>query len=345
MGSNPIRRWIACFLTVVAGCGGARAAEPVTPGGSAVADDNGTNTTGVLFAPPVRAAWQKHLTLGAGDVLTISMVDVPESGRPDVPVGPDGRISYLQAENVMAAGLTVDELRSALEEQLKKYYQNPRAIVVPVAYRSKHYIVMGAVLNKGVFIFDRPTTVIEAIARAGGLETGLFAAKTVELADLSRSFLVRHGQRMPVDFQRLFQQGDLTQNIALDPGDYLYFASGSGNEIYVLGEVLTPGAVSYVTRPTVLNAIAARGGFTSESFRTRVLVARGSLDHPQTFVINTSRILAGKEKDFPLEPHDIVYVSKSPWVIAGEVIDLAAKSFVTSLILEGSTLRIPPAIK
>jgi polysaccharide biosynthesis/export protein len=244
---------------------------------------------------------------------------------------------------VMAAGLTVDELRAKFEDELKQYYQNPRMVITPVAYRSKHYTIMGAVANKGVYIFDRPTSVIEAIARAGGLETGLFAAKIVELADLQRSFVARNGQRLPVDFERLFQHGDLSQNIALEPGDYLYFASAAGNEIYVLGEVMTPGTMVFNTKPTVLNAIATRGGFTSHAFKSRVLVVRGSLQHPETFVVNTSRIVSGKEKDFPLQPHDIVYVSQNPWVIAGEVIDLAAKSFVQALVFEGATLRIPMA--
>jgi protein involved in polysaccharide export with SLBB domain len=345
MVKNPLRRYIACLLIAAPGVGLSLATEPDTAASTAPSSNGGTNVSLSFSAPPKRAAWQQHLTLGPGDVLTLALVDMPETLHVDVPVGPDGRLSYLQAANVMAAGLTIDELRAKLEDELKKYYQTPRTIITPVAFRSKRYIVMGAVVTKGIYSFDRPTTVIEAIARAGGLETGLYAAKTVEMADLQRSFLVRHGQRMPVDFERLFQHGDLSQNIPLEPEDYLYFASANGNEIYILGEVATPGPVVFNSRPTVINAIAARGGFTSRAFKSRVLVVRGSLEHPQTFVIDTSRILSGNQVDFPLQPHDIVYVGQSPWVIAGEVIDLAAKSFVQSLIIQGSTLRIPAAIK
>ena len=343
MRENPFGQYIACMLIAASGSGLALGAESEKPASPDLAASGGTNISLSFSAPDKRAAWQQHLTLGPGDVLTLSLVDMPETLHVEVPVGPDGRISYLQAANVMASGLTIDELRAKLEDELKKYYQNPRTIVTPVAYRSKHYFVMGAVANKGVYIFDRPTTVIEAIARAGGLETGLFAAKTVELADLQRSFLVRNGQRLPVDFERLFQHGDLSQNITLDPGDYLYFASAAGNEIYVLGEVVSPGPMVFNTRPTVLNAVATRGGFTSHAFKSRVLVVRGSLQHPQTFVINTSNTLSGKEKDFALQPHDIVYVSQNPWVIAGEVIDVAAKAFVQALTFQGATLRIPVA--
>src|SRR5688572_24564801 len=62
-----------------------------------------------------RAAWQKRLTLGAGDSLAISMYGEPALLRPEVPIGPDGKLSYLQAAEVLAAGLTVDELRARLD--------------------------------------------------------------------------------------------------------------------------------------------------------------------------------------------------------------------------------------
>src|SRR5581483_8561115 len=60
-----------------------------------------------------RAAWQQHMTLGSGDVLSISLFDSggPREAWPNVIVGPDGRISYLEARDVMAAGYTIDELR------------------------------------------------------------------------------------------------------------------------------------------------------------------------------------------------------------------------------------------
>jgi protein involved in polysaccharide export with SLBB domain len=292
-----------------------------------------------------RAAWQQHMTLGPGDTLTISIYDVADTRRLEVPVGPDGRITYLQARDVKAAGLTIDELRTKLDQELNRFYQNPRTVILPVAYRSKKYVVLGAVQNKGVYPLERPVTIIEAIARAGGLETGLYDQRSVELADLSRSFLARNGKRVPVDFERLFQKGDLTQNAALEPEDYLYFASASANEIYVLGEVAGPGVLLFSPKPTVVTAIASRGGFTTRAFKSRVLIVRGSLTHPKTFVIDTAAILNGKAPDFPLQAHDIVYIGTNPWVVAAEVLDIAARAFVQSMIVETATLHIPAAIK
>ncbi|SPE59457.1 Polysaccharide export protein (fragment) [Verrucomicrobia bacterium] len=344
MNLNSCEKQKSGALGVAAGClllaawigplGAAAQDAPPTPGGA-------TNLS-LSAAPSQRARWTQRLTLGAGDLLDLSLFDLPDTAQTQVPVGPDGNITFLQAHDVHAAGLTVDELRAKMDEALGKYYQNPHTIINPVSLRSKKYFVLGSVTAAGVYILDRPLTVIEALARAGGLQTGLFDQRTVQMADLTRSFLVRNGERVPVDFERLFRHGDLRQNVLLEPEDYLYFASASANEIYVLGQVMNPGVLTFAPKPTVLKAIASRGGFADRAYRRRVLVVRGSLDHPQTFVVDTSAILAGKIPDFALEPRDIVYVHQSPWVIGIQVVDSAARAFIQGMFVEWSTLRIWP---
>src|SRR6185436_12719937 len=139
--------------------------------------------------------------------LNLGLYGQPELSRPDVAIGPDGRINYLEAQDVTADGLSIDELRARLDEALAKYRRAPRTIVIPAAFRSKKYFILGRVSQRGVYTLDRPMTIIEAVANAHGLETGLTERNTVEGADFSRSVLARRGQRVTVDFERLFQQG------------------------------------------------------------------------------------------------------------------------------------------
>ena len=291
-----------------------------------------------------RAPWQERLTLGPGDVLNFSLFETNEVGRTEVVIGPDGRVSYLQAENVMAMGLTIDELRAKFDAELGKYYRNPLTIITPVTYRSKRYIVLGSVTAGGVFFMDRPMTVIEAVARAGGLESGLHEQGTVELADLTRSFLARKQQRVPVDFERLFQRGDLAQNVVLEPDDFLYIGAASANEIYVLGAVGNPGVLSFAHKPTVISAISSRGGFGRGAFKSQVLVVRGSLTHPEAFVVNVSEILAGKAPDFKLQQKDIVYVSVSPWTKAAAILDTATKAFISAFTVTYTGINVNTSI-
>ena len=69
------------------------------------------------------------------------------------------------AQNVVAEGLTVDELRDRINAELGKFRREAQAYVIPVSYRSKRYYMLGAVAQKGVFALDRPITVIEAVAQ------------------------------------------------------------------------------------------------------------------------------------------------------------------------------------
>lgn len=293
---------------------------------------------------PKKAKWQQKLTLGPGDTVNLRHYGFPDHDRADVAIGPDGRLSYLQIQDLPAAGLTIDELREKLSEELSFYYRNALVIVTPGRFQSKRYVILGKVSNKGVFILDRPTTVLEAVARAQGLETGLFEGNTVELADMSRSFLARGNKRVPIDFENLFYRGDLTQNALLEPGDFLYFPSAIANEVYILGEVLGPGPVGYRQNATVLSMITVRGGFTNRAFRKRVLVVRGSLTEPKTFVVNVDDILAGRSIDFPVQPKDIIFVAQRPWIRVEELLDLAVSAYVQAATTSWTGQNIGPLI-
>ncbi len=333
------RTGIACLVLLLAGA--TRAQENAPTGANNAAPKISLSA---VSNPSKRGKWQERLTLGAGDTLDFSLLELPDLARKGVVIGPDGRVTYLQAENIMAAGLTVDELRAKFDEELGRFYRSPRTLITPVAYKSKKYFILGSVANKGVYQLNRPTTVIEAIAQAGGLEIGMYERSTVELADLGRSFLVREGKRVTVDFEQLFQRGDLTQNVAIEPNDYLYFASAAANEIYVLGEVAIPGVVAFAQRATVISVVSSRGGFTDKAFKSRVLVIRGSLDKPQTFVVDVSAILAAKKPDFKLEPKDMVYISANPWLIPVDIIDAAARAFMQGMIVHATSQNIGPLI-
>jgi protein involved in polysaccharide export with SLBB domain/uncharacterized protein involved in exopolysaccharide biosynthesis/Mrp family chromosome partitioning ATPase len=311
-----------------------------------------TNAVAPGFAPmPNRlASWQTRLTLGPGDVLDISLYDKPETLRAGLFIGPDGRLNYLQARDVEASGLTVDELRDKLEKILATYYLGPRVVIQPRAFNSKKYFVLGNVAQKGVFPLDRPITIVEAVARARGFETTGQTRNSLITADLSRSFLIRKNpdgtfQQVAVDLEGLFFRGDFNQNLVLAPEDYLYFPPLDLQEVYVLGEVRTPGVVAFAPEMSALGAIVSKGGFTEKAYRSKILVVRGSLSHPQCFVVNASDILAARSGDFPLKARDIVYVNRKPWSKVQELLEAAAQQYAYSMVYGWTTLNVGPFTK
>jgi len=340
--SGRFGRWLgngalAMLLCALAAAPDARAAAELTQPPEAPSSFS-------VDAPARRAAWQQRLTLGPGDVLSLHLSGSPELTRENVSIGPDGTISYLEAENISAAGLTVDELRGRLNAELARFRRAPEAYVTPVSYHSKKYYVLGTVVQKGVFYLDRPTTIIEAVSLARGFETSVSNGDTVDAVDFSRSFLARGGRRVPVDFERLFTRGDLSQNAALEPNDYLYFPASSSGLIYVLGAVDLPGPVDYGPNVSALSAIVSRGGFTERAWKTHVLVLRGSLDHPVAYTVDIAGALTGNSPNLALQPGDLVYVSDRPWIRAEELLDHAASAFVESAVVTWTGLNVGPSI-
>jgi len=329
-------RWVMGFALILGLSMSASAAPEAT-------NDNSAAATAPLLSSPKpaqRAAWQEHLTLGPGDILSLGFYGETNLTQNDVVIGMDGRLSYLQANGVLASGLTVDELRDKLNGELGKYYRNPRVMVTPISYQSKKYYVMGKVTVKGAYVLNRPITIIEALARAHGLQSGLVDRNSVDMADLGRSFLIRNGTRQTVDFERLFEQGDFSQNLELEPNDFLYFAPANLKEIYVLGQVRSPGPVAYTDHASVIGAISERGGFGGNAWKHRILVVRGSLNKPQVFAVNSWAILDGREADFRLQPRDIVYVANRPFLYGEELLDVAITAFLQASVTDWAGANI-----
>ena len=295
-------------------------------------------------APASAVSWRTRYELGPGDVVNFSLFGRPEFDRSGVRIAPDGTVSFLQAQNVKISGMSLDEARLAIEQSLTSNFRSPRVIVTPSEVASKRFTILGKVAVSGVVTLERPMTLVEAVANAGGLETGLQEQNTVELADLERSFINRRGQRLPVDFKRLFQEGDMSRNIQIEPNDFIFIASNISNDYYVLGAVASPGAQALTPDASVVASITRRGGFAPSAWADRVLVVRGSFEKPQTFVVNVKNILAAKEKDFKLQPKDIVYIADRPWYQAEEIAKLALNSFVTGATASWINNNVPPII-
>ena len=72
---------------------------------------------------------------------------------------------------------------------------------------------------------------------------------------------------------------------------------------------------------------------------------RGSLSHPETFVVNAAEMLGAKATDFRLQPRDIVYVSRRPWAKAEELLEIAVFDFVRAVAITWAGANVGPFIK
>ena len=118
--------------------------------------------------PSAKEAATAAYRIGPGDVLAIDVWHEPEISR-SLPVGPDGRLSLPMAGEIQASGLTAEELQEAISLRLKKYINDPAVTVMLQDAESRRYNVLDMVNHPGSYPLIHPTTVLDAIAAAGGL--------------------------------------------------------------------------------------------------------------------------------------------------------------------------------
>jgi len=284
--------------------------------------------------------------LRLGDTLSIAVYGEAQT-RFETQVGMSGKLNYLFIKNISALGKTIPELREILTEKLKEYYRYPVVIITPVHFAGESYTVIGEVNDPGKKTLTGNTTLISGLCEARGFRTRIFRDQTVDLIDYNHSFLARRGEVVPVDFASLIKGGDLSQDVRLEPGDYIYIAPKGTLKVFVVGEVYHPVTINFLNPITIGDALAEGGGLTVRA-SSRALVIRGSLGRPRWFLIDINRILKGLACDFPLEDGDIVYVPPMKFSLLKEYIQGGISAFVSIVANVAGTnafLEVTPKAK
>nr|HVK58071.1 polysaccharide biosynthesis/export family protein [Candidatus Kapabacteria bacterium] len=305
-----------------------------------------TNLARVDSTNVIRSEWRQaptnFFTLGPGDKMEIEILGDPAS-RALATVGPDGRLYYYLLPGVDVWGLTLDQAKERIEFGLRDFLTDPKVAIQLRSIDSTRVWIMGRVANAGIYPMSAPMTLLEAVSMAGGTLSSSESGTTEDLADLRNSFVVRNGQRLPVSFDRLLREGDMSQNIYMQPDDFLFFPSALARDIYVLGAVRVPKAVPR-QHNTLIGAIADAGGPIKDAYLSQVAIVRGSLDEPKIAIINYNEILTGKAPNVELEPRDIVYVPFSPYRFLTKYLDLILLTFVQAVAInEGARAAEPTA--
>lgn len=242
--------------------------------------------------------------IGARDLLEIAVFDRPELNQ-TVRVSEDGSITLSLLGRVEVAGLTAQDLEKRLAELLDQQYTRNAQVTVFIREFQK-VAVLGAVGRPGMYELVGPTTILHIIAQAGGLTQQ--AMKQV--------YILRQGQesektRITVDLDEL-SKGNHELDVLLQPKDEVIVPVDQVRNVFVYGEVRSPGAIPFLQsqKITLLQAIAQAGGPTEWAKRTRVVIKRKNLKTGKEIKIpvNLKKLISGKTSDIVLEEGDVVII-------------------------------------
>ena len=132
----------------------------------------------------------------------------------EVTVRPDGRITLPLLNDVVAAGLTPDELRAKLTSEAQKYVEDPNVTVVVKQINSRRVFITGMVGKPGAYPLAGNMSVVQLISMAGGLS---------EYANPKKIRILRgepgKQQSLPFNYRDVASGERLDQNVELKPGD------------------------------------------------------------------------------------------------------------------------------
>jgi polysaccharide export outer membrane protein len=152
--------------------------------------------------------------IGNDDHLTIDVWNEPEVSR-SIPVRSDGRISLPLAGELQATGRTPLQLEQDISAKLLSYITKPEVTVIVEQINSQKFNILGQVTKPGTYTLTAPTTILDAIATAGGFR---------DFAKQKGVYVLRPGPngselRIPFNYKDVIKGKNSAQNIQIQPND------------------------------------------------------------------------------------------------------------------------------
>lgn len=175
--------------------------------------------SGCQTAPPTsrivdRGGSTRTVSLAAGDVVKLTFPGSPElNGSQKIQT--DGKINLPMIGQVQASGRSIASLQSELSARYKSQLQNTE-VVVNLESSVTPVVISGAVEKPGKLLFDRPTTIFQAIMEAGGMN---------KFGNLRNVHLIRTagGRQVTTTLDlRATLEGKTTDAIYVRNGDIIY---------------------------------------------------------------------------------------------------------------------------
>ena len=175
--------------------------------------------------------------IGSGDRVDIFVWDNPDVSI-SVVVRPDGKITVPLAEEILVSGQTPFQVARKLEEVYKVFIQEPKIVVMVSEFQgidAQQIRIIGQIGNESseesnaggsikrtsryrgkTIPYERGMTLLDVFIRIGSVS---------EFADGNRATIIRKvngvQKKYSVKIDSLVEDGDLSENVAMLPGDIL----------------------------------------------------------------------------------------------------------------------------
>lgn len=245
--------------------------------------------------------------LGSGDVLKLNIWSRKDISDPHIIVGPDGVISVARIGNINVAGRTREDVANEIKNKLSVYYENPEVNLSVKEYKNNKAFVLGRVANPGVITFPGYGTLLEALALAGGLPVQEKQAFLTKCAIIRGKDLI-----IWIDLKELLQNGNMALNARIQNNDVIFIPESETELVYIMGEVINPGAIRLKSHLTYMDALMMAGGPSKNANLKKTYIIRSNGNNGTVKNISLQNMLrtGDQSQNFLLKDNDIIYVAE-----------------------------------
>ena len=274
----------------------------------------------VMFSTIATSLPGQQYVLQVGDRLEITFWQEPDLNANPV-VAQNGTVEIPIAGRIQAVGLTASELSQRIIDEISRYrIKITQASVVINEYQGNKIYVTGQVGTPGTYSFEVIPNLWRVLQEAGGLS---------ETANLEKISVIREsegsGDILQVDLTRYFERGDVSQLPELQGGDTIHVPTrpsinspvdvsspfAQKNEIYIAGEVVSPGRYNLERDIDLWDAIILAGGPTPSANLSDVKILNRREGENGMMKINLKEYLDRSEPEPPiLVPGDKIFIPR-----------------------------------
>jgi polysaccharide biosynthesis/export protein len=175
---------------------------------------------------PVLGERHSRFTLQAGDSFDLTFDLIPEFNQ-SVTVQPDGFVSLRGVGDVHVAGQTVPQLTETLKKSYGTILNDPIISVFLKDFEKPYFTVDGQVTRPGKYDLRGDTTLTQAIAVAGGVNSSAKHSQVLLFRHVSDQWV----EARIVNYKKMMKDGNLSEDVQIHPGDMLYVPKNTYSKI------------------------------------------------------------------------------------------------------------------
>jgi polysaccharide export outer membrane protein len=270
--------------------------------------------------------------LGSEDQIIIRTAQVPEINDRPFRIDPEGFIELPIVGRIKAAGLTVRAFETELLTKLREFVVSPQIYITLAQLRGDPVFFVGAFRTPGIYPLSGRRTLIEMLTTVGGLQPN--ASRRIKITRRTEygAMLLPNAVESPdkkistveINMESLSESVNPEEDIVLQAYDII--SAERAERVYVSGDVARAASIELGERTSIsiAQALTEAGGFTPSAKRGKVRVLRliSGTNRRAEIIIDANQVFAGKARDFPLLPNDVLFVpgaGRAQAILAGVV--------------------------